>query len=255
MDTSPSRVMFLKVPLDIVPPEELPGVITQLIPHNGKTEKAQNSRNIVLLSLSDLLKARRNKEYREYVFNASLVIPISKSLVSGFKFLTGKELFRYMPFNFVISLLGILEKYEYSLYLLGEGGKILKKAEKNIHSTFPQLKIVGRCEGKLRKEEEPVVIEAIRKASPNLLLAGKNIRGGELWIARNTKRLNTGFRLWCSDLFEVFAEKRRHPSDAVFERGLENIGICFRYPHKFFRFFPYIYYLLLLLFNKVFKSR
>ena len=255
MDTRPVRLMLLRVPLDIVPPEELPDIITRFIPHDGKTEQPPATRNIVLLSLWDLLKARRNSEYREYVFSASLVLPISKSHVWGTKFLTGKQVYRYMPFNFVISLLGILEKNEYSLYLLGDSAKILKKAEKNIHSTFPRLKIVGRCEGKMRKEEEPAVIEAIRKTSPNLLLAGKKIRGEELWIARNTKRLNTGFRLWCSDLFEVFAEKKRHPSDAVFEMGLENIGICFKQPLKALRVFLYVYYLLLLLFNKIFKSR
>jgi N-acetylglucosaminyldiphosphoundecaprenol N-acetyl-beta-D-mannosaminyltransferase len=114
---------------------------------------------------------------------------------------------------------------------------------------------VGRCEGKMSKDEEPAVIEAIRKSSPNLLLAGTKIRGEELWIARNTQRLNAGFRLWCSDLFEVFADKKRHPSEAVFEMGLENAGLYLRNPLKVFRVFLYIYYLLQLLFCRLFKNR
>ena len=97
-------------------------------------------------------------------------------------------------------------------------------------------------------------MEAIRKSSPSLLLAGKGIRGGELWIARNSSRLNSGFRIWCSDLFDVLAEKKRRPGDTVFDKGLESVGFCFRNPFKFFRIFPYFRYKLLLLSYRIFKK-
>ena len=252
------RIVLLKVPLDIVEPEELPELINSMrLPGgiHGSTPAASDNnargRNIVLLSIWDLLRARRNDEYRNYILKADLVLPVSKSLVSGARFLTGKKLVRYMPFKFVISLLSILEQHEYPLYLLGGTSRVLKKAERNIHSTFPRLRIVGRREGSMHKQDEPIIIEAIRKASPSLLLAGKGIRGEELWIARHSDRLNSGFRLWCSDLFDVFAEKKHRPSDAIFERGLENIGICFRNPLKFFRFFLYLWYKILLVVNKL----
>jgi len=248
--------MFLKVPIDIVTPEELPDVISGLLfsTENPGSDSPGKSQNIVLLSLSDLLRARRKGEYRNYVSNAALVLPISKSIVSGAKFLTGKHLSRYMPFNFVINILSVLEKKRHSLYLLGDGNRTLKKAEKNIHATFPTINIVGRREGVLRKQEEPVVIEAIRKASPSLLLAGKGVRGKELWLARNSGRLNPGLCLWCSDLFDVFAKKKRRPSDAVFEKGLEGLFFFFRNPLRFFRIFSYVRYKLLLLIYKIFKK-
>ena len=277
METPAERIMLLRVPIDIVPPEELPEILNRLLPPLAGSEpglgnpherapagKAVGSspgsslppnkgRDIVLLSLWDLLRARRNNEYRNYVLSAALVIPISKSIVSGAKFLTGKKVVRYMPFNFVISLLTLLERLEYPLYLLGGKPRIIKKAEKNIHSTFPRLKIVGRFGGAIRKQEEGAIMEAIRKVSPSLLLAGKGIRGSELWIARNGSRLNSGFRLWCSDLFDVFAEKKHRPSDAVFDRGMESIGFCFRNPLKFFRIFSYFRYKFLLLFYRLFR--
>ena len=254
MDTQIEKIMLLKVPIDIVPPKELPEVISRLLANNKNTETTQKGMNIVLLSVWDLLKARRNKEYREYVANASMVIPISKSLVTGAKFLTGKQVYRYMPFNFIVSLLSILEKKELSLYLLGGSSKILNKTEKNIRYTFPGLKIVGRYEGKIRKAERPAINEAIRKASPSLLLVGKRVRGGELWIARNSINLNSAFRLWCSDLFEVFTGKKYRPGKAVFDKGLECVGYCLRSPFKLFRIFPYLYYKLLLLLYKLFKA-
>jgi N-acetylglucosaminyldiphosphoundecaprenol N-acetyl-beta-D-mannosaminyltransferase len=158
-----------------------------------------------------------------------------------------------MPFDFVVNILTILEKREFSLYLLGGKLRVLKKAEKNIRQTFPQLRIVGRFIGAFKRQEEAALFQAIRKAAPSLLLIGKGVRGGERWIARNNSQLNPGFRLWCSDLFEVFAERKKRPSRDVFDRGLEWVGFCFQKPVRFFRIFPYFYYKILLLGYRIFK--
>jgi len=240
------RVNLLKVPIDIIAPDQLGSVVYDLL-------KDKKEHNIVLLSLWDLLRARRNNDYRTYVTRASIVIPISKSLVRGVKFLKGKKAIRYMPFDFVVSLLTILEQREFTCYLLGGKNKILLKTERNIRQTFPRLRIVGRFPGHFKKHDEATIIKAIKKASPSLLLVGKGVRGKERWIARNSLSLgSSGLRLWCSDIFDVFAEKKRHPSRGAFNLGMEWIGYCFQKPIKFFRFFPYMYYNLLLLIYRLF---
>ncbi|MCL2214127.1 MAG: WecB/TagA/CpsF family glycosyltransferase [Treponema sp.] len=241
------RLEFLKVPIDIVAPEQLSDIVYDLL-------KTKKEHNIVLLSLWDLLRARRNSEYRCYVVNASLVIPISKSIISGLKFLTGKTAHRYMPFDFIVSILTILEKREFTCYLLGGQRKILQKTEQNIRQTFPKLRVVGRFPGYFKRYEEATIIKAIKKSSPSLLLAGKGVRGKERWIYRNNGVLGEGMRLWCSDIFDVFAEKKTHPSRIAFNAGLEWIGYCFQEPLKFFRIFPYIGYKFLLLYYALFKK-
>jgi N-acetylglucosaminyldiphosphoundecaprenol N-acetyl-beta-D-mannosaminyltransferase len=241
------RVTLLKVPVDIVPQDRLTEVIYELL-------AAKKGRNIVLLSLWDLLRARRNGEYRSFVLQAGLVIPISKSLTGGIRFLTGKTAVRYMPFDFIINLLTILESREFSVYLLGGKRRILQKTEKNIRQTFPRLRVVGRYIGAFRRQEEATILEAIRKASPSLLLVGRGVSGEEQWIVKNNAQLSGGLRLWCSDLFEVFAEQKKRPSKKTFDRGLEWIGYCFQRPLKFFRIFPYCYYKILLLFYRLFRK-
>jgi N-acetylglucosaminyldiphosphoundecaprenol N-acetyl-beta-D-mannosaminyltransferase len=240
------RIKLLRVPLDIVPEDRIAEVIYDHL-------KSGKGKNIVLLSLWDLLRARRSGEYRSFVLGAALVIPISKSLIRGARFLTGKSPVRYMPFDFVIRLLTILEAREHSLYLLGGTPRTLGKAEKNIRQTFPQLRVVGRYRGSFKRNEEGTLLQAIRKASPSLLLAGKGVHGEERWIARNNTMLNSGLRLWCSDLFDVFAERKQRPSRAVFDRGLEGIGYCFQNPLRFFRIFLYFYYKMLLVAYRLFK--
>ena len=241
------RVDFLKVPIDIIDPNRFDRLVFQLL-----AEKKEQ--NIVLLSVWDILRARRNAEYRDYVKQAALVIPISKSIIRGIQFLLGKQAVRYMPFNFVIKILTILGNSEFSCYLLGSKKRVLKKVEKNIRDTFPALRVVGRCSGSFKRQEEAVIIEAIRKASPSLLLVGKGVRGGEHWIALNSGRLGKGMRLWCSDLFDVFAERKRHPSQTIFDLGLEWIGYCMQSPVKLLRFFPFMYYNFLLVIYKISKK-
>jgi N-acetylglucosaminyldiphosphoundecaprenol N-acetyl-beta-D-mannosaminyltransferase len=201
------------------------------------------------------LRARKNNDYRTYVTNADLVIPISKSLVSGAKFLTKKSPYRYMPFDFIIAVLTALEKRNHSVYLLGGKRNTLKKAENNIKQTFPNLRVVGRYIGKFKQQDKPIILEAIRKAGPSLLLVGKGVKGREKWLARQAQdTLNPGMRLWCSDILEVFAEKKKRPSHATFRRGLEWIGFCLKNPLRFFRFFSFMRYKILLLVYRLFKK-
>jgi N-acetylglucosaminyldiphosphoundecaprenol N-acetyl-beta-D-mannosaminyltransferase len=158
-----------------------------------------------------------------------------------------------MPFDFVINILSSLEKREMSIYLLGGKMRSLKRAEKNIRQTFPQLRIVGRFVGNFKHQEEATILQAIRKAAPSLLLVGKGVKDGERWIARNDMQLNNGLRLWCSDLFDVFAERKRHPSRKVFEGGFEWIGYCFQKPWRIIRIVPFFYYKLLVFLYKPFN--
>ena len=245
------RINLLKVPLDIIPLDDFPDIISQQIvnlSNNNAEEK-----NIILLSLWDLLKARRNNDYRNFILNAFMVIPISNSIVRGASFLKKKAPKRYMPFHFFIKLLGIMESLEHTVYFLGGNEKTMKKVERNISQTFPRLRIVGRRASFHRNEEE-AIIETIRKIAPHLLLAGRGLRGGEMWLAKNDQKLNNGLRIWCSDIFDIFTEKRPRPSDRMFALGFEWIFYLFRNPFRIFRIFPYMYYNFLLLFYRLFRK-
>ena len=234
-----NRINLLGIPLDILPEDKIEDLVASF--EDGKNHQ------IVLLSLWDLLRAKRNLEYRTMIAGASLVLPISLSLVRGSRFLKKEEPIRYMPFEFVIKLLGALEKKGKSAYLLGSSRTRIQKAETNIKSTFPGLRVVGRYAGHYPKNVERFIIEAIRKATPSLLLIGMGVPGKERWIPRNLPRFDAGIYLWCSDLFEVFAKSRGKPSKKLFRRGLEWIPYTARRPWKIYRLFAFVWYELLLL--------
>jgi N-acetylglucosaminyldiphosphoundecaprenol N-acetyl-beta-D-mannosaminyltransferase len=248
------RIDLLGVPLDIISAETLEQFINELLIEPAQpapSSKKDAGKNIVLLSLWDLLRARRPGDYRDFVLNAALVIPISKSLTNGARFLTGKTPLRYMPFDFVISVLTHLESHEETVYIVGGKPAVLRKTEQNVRETFPKLRVVGRYPGTMRKQDEDNLLVSIRKCSPSLLLVGRGVRGGERWLSRNSEHFPKGLRLWASDIFEIFAEKRRRPSRFAFDHGLEWVGFSLHKPFYIFRVFPFIFYNILLLITKI----
>jgi N-acetylglucosaminyldiphosphoundecaprenol N-acetyl-beta-D-mannosaminyltransferase len=238
-----SRVSVLGVPVDILPPEGIEDLVQRFA--DGKNHQ------IVLLSLWDLMRARRSGEFRTMIAGASLVLPLSLSIVRGARFLKRAEPVRYMPFDFVVKLLAALEKRGKSVYLLGSTRTSIQKAEGNIKSTFPGLRVVGRYAGRYPKGMELSIVEAVKKATPSLLLVGSGVPGREKWIPRNLARFNSGIYLWCSDLFEIFAERRNKPSKTLFRKGMEWLPVILRRPWKIYRIFVYFWYNVSLLFARL----
>jgi N-acetylglucosaminyldiphosphoundecaprenol N-acetyl-beta-D-mannosaminyltransferase len=234
-----NRISILGVPVDILPEGGIEDLVARFA--DGKNHQ------IVLLSLWDLMKARRSGEFRTMIAGSSLVLPISLSIIKGARFLRRPEPVRYMPFDFVVKLLAALEQKGKSVYLLGSTRTSIQKAETNIKSTFPGLRVVGRYSGGYPKQMEGAIVEAVKKATPSLLLVGKGVPGREKWIPRNLANFNSGTYLWCSDLFEVFAKRRSKPSRGIFRKGLEWIPYTLLRPWKLYRVFIYIWYNILLL--------
>lgn len=224
------RVSILKIPVDIVAPEDLEQVVKEMY-SDGKNHQ------IVLLSATDLMRARSSAELRTMIAGASLVIPISLSIIATAKFLKKPAPVRYEPFDFIVRLLAILERWGKSAYLFGGSPKGLAKASKNLKTTFPGLRVVGGHSAHFQKSFHPKIVEAIRKAAPTILLIGQGVPGGERWIPRNMKNFNSGIQIWCSDVFDVFAERRNRPPAALFAKGLEWIYYLPRRPWRILRIF------------------
>ncbi|MCR4789699.1 MAG: WecB/TagA/CpsF family glycosyltransferase [Treponemataceae bacterium] len=237
------RISFLKVPLDILEEEDFYQEITDL---SQKKEYSQ----ICFVSIWDILKARRNQEYMECLQNASLVLPVSPSIIRGCKFLKLDLPVRYNQFKAVINIMNVLDKNFRSIYLLGGRKEVLRNVEKNVHATFPGLQIVGRYVGYYHNNFEPNILEAIHKASPTLLLTSEGLKGGDLWITRRKEHFQPGIFLYYRDCFGIFSKRKKRISDKTFKKGNE-MGIeIVRNPFKLFLFFPYLWYLFLLLVYK-----
>ncbi len=240
------RISILKVPIDIVPEKALEDTVREMFSDKGKHQ-------LILINFAGLMKARRNVQLRRVLKEASLVIPVSKLIICGSVFLKKGKPIRYMPFEFIIRLLSILEKHHQSVYLLGSQTKSLHISENNLRISFPDLKIVGRHAGYYSKDREPDIITAIKKASPALLLSGKGLYRKSRWITNNKQNLNPGIYLWCGECFDIFSGKKKKPAKSTWDKGLEWFPDLIKKPWKIFQVFMFLYYLILLIVYRIRK--
>lgn len=238
------RIFLLDIPVDIVSLEDMEEEVTYLL-------SSDEVKQIVFISTLDLLKARRNSEYEQCLRTASLVVPTTAGLVRGARFVKKERLIRHMPFEFVIRLLGALEKQNLSLFLLGQKQQELMTIEQNLRTSFPKLKIVGRYTGFFPRELQSDIITAIKKAGPSLLLVGRGLSGKDMWLFSMKNHLNPGIVLWCGECFDIFSGKKDRIPKTAWESGSYKISELISRPWRILRAFVYLYYGILLLIHRI----
>ena len=243
-----NRFDFLGLPIDIVRPENLEEVLFKLIEQPG-------TKQIFFLTIWDVLKAKFNLEYRLCIQNASLVLPVSKSLATGLNFLYKTKAIRYYPFKALVQFFTILEHRYKSLYLLGGHPEMLFASEKNIRNTFKSLQVVGRVPGYFSPKMEKDILLAIFKANPSMVLIGDGIKQAEKWIYERRNTFSSSIFVYYKDAYAIFSQKKKKLSEKSFEKGREIWFQIARNPLKVFLIFPYILYLLMLIGAKLFNKK
>lgn len=238
------RIHVLHVPIDILVPESFEQVAEEMV-------KIEQSHQIVLLRLWDLMRTRVDPEFERCVRQASLVVPVSRGIVAGARFLRRRVPCRYLPFDFVIRLLSALENHRRSVYVLGGQKRYLQNAEQNLKHTFPGLRFVGRYTGYFVPDVERDILTAIKKASPDLLLMGPGLKAKDRWYFRHRAQLSPRIALWSAESFDVFSERRKRPSKQSFQTGTDILPTLLRRPWRVLRGFVYLYYGILLLVHRI----
>jgi N-acetylglucosaminyldiphosphoundecaprenol N-acetyl-beta-D-mannosaminyltransferase len=239
------RYDIMRVGIDLLDEGEIASAIDELV---ARDKPAQ----IVLARWWDFMRARRSRRYRQCLSEADLVLPVSRSLVVAGSALRGVRLPRYMPFDFVIRALGALEERSRSLYVLGGSHTAIKIVEQNLRETFPGIRFVGRHAGRFRKQREVDIITAIRKAHPDFVLIGSGVPSRERWVSRHRGQLSPSIFLFSSEVFDIFADRRRRGSRTAFKRGLDFVPDLLRRPWRALRFFAFVWFLVLFGFYRLF---
>lgn len=241
------RIEVLGVPVDICRPENLEAEVLELLAKPG-------TKQIVFLSIWGLLKARRRNTFSETVKNADLVIPISKSILKGAAFLKREVPERYNPFNALINILSVLDAHYKTFYILGGKKKSLQKAYSNVHKTFPNLQIVGRYVGYYPKNQEDDIIQAIYKASPSLVLLSEGVKEKDCWVYNRRNQFSSSMFIYYCDAIGIFSAQVHRVKESTFNAGREIWSEIFRNPFKIFLIFPYIYFKICLVWQRMLRK-
>ncbi|HOJ64459.1 MAG TPA: WecB/TagA/CpsF family glycosyltransferase [Spirochaetota bacterium] len=234
-----TNLKLLGINVDSISEEEIYDYILIL-------SKQERPIQIVLLDTYLLMKAKFNKELANIINSSELVIPISKGIKFGLGFFKKKVDHVYNYFSFIIKLLAHFTDFKKNIYILGGNERTIKRAEKNIKSSFPGIRLMGRYHIHYKKDFEKDLITAIRKTDPALTIISMKRPKQEKWIAARLSNFKSGVFIGVENFIDIIGS--RSSSERNINKSSYRGKIIARNP---FRIFYYIFYLILLIIAKI----
>ncbi len=111
LKTADSRINLLKIPIDILDEQNVEEKIIQMLENKGNNQ-------VIFLGFRDFIKGRNRSDFRNLLENAALVLPSSLIIARGIAFLHKKKAVTYIRYDFILKLLGVMEKYNKSIYII-----------------------------------------------------------------------------------------------------------------------------------------
>lgn len=161
---------------------------------------------LVTANTEIMMHARKHPDYQVDLGSADLVIPDGIGVVIGSKILGHPLEERLAGYDLMIRLFQLCEQQQYSVYLLGAREPVIEETVSRVRKKFPSLTIAGYHHGYFDLNDESIMDE-IRSAEPDVILAGLGVPRQEQWIARNRKSLGKGLFIGVGGSFDVLAGK------------------------------------------------
>lgn len=159
---------------------------------------------------------QKDPEMAEAVNRADIVLPDGVGVVWASRYLKTPVPERVAGYDF---LLALLDRMEGRLFLLGGKPGVAEDAAKTIKQRFPRVTVAGCCHGYF--EDDGEVLEAVRKAEPDLLLVCLGARRQEKWMAKYAGKLPVGLMAGLGGSLDVLAGRVKRAPEGWRDRGLE----------------------------------
>lgn len=147
--------------------------------------------------------------------------------------------------NFVLHILNLADKNNWSIYILGATEKVNKTAQDKIMKQYPGIKSIGGRDGFFDEKEESNIVFAINKFSPNILLIGMPSPKKEIISIDWKDELNANIIIPCGGMIDVLAEKVKISPSWIKKLGLATFYRLFQEPRRLGLRYLKIYYRLL----------
>jgi N-acetylglucosaminyldiphosphoundecaprenol N-acetyl-beta-D-mannosaminyltransferase len=139
-----------------------------------------------------LMLANQNRDFKEVLVKADLVVPDGIGVVIASRILKTKSLKeRVAGYDLVQNTMKEGVKRGYRYYFLGAKPGVAKKAAENMRVEHPGIEIVGIRDGYFKEEEIPSIIEEINESKANILLVALGAPRQEAFIEKYKGQFST----------------------------------------------------------------
>jgi N-acetylglucosaminyldiphosphoundecaprenol N-acetyl-beta-D-mannosaminyltransferase len=194
---------------------------------------------ITVLNAHSIVTARRDTAFRKAIEGSQLVLCDSVPVLWLSRAL-GKSLpARLAGPDLCERLCRLAEKRCYSVFFLGATPAVLEKIVRRMKSLLPALRIAGVYSPPLREkfssEECDDMVEAVNKASADILWVGLTAPKQEKWIYENLPRLNCKVAVGIGAAFDFIAGTYRRAPAWMQRAGLEWLFRFSQEPRRLWR--------------------
>ena len=132
-------------------------------------------------------------------------------------------------------LLQMLEKNDYSLFLLGSIDEVEEKAVEHLCTLYPKLRIIGKLNGYFDISQNDFVIETINRAKPDVVFVALGMPKQEEWIYRNINELNAKIFFPIGALLDYISGMKKRCPNWMSRMGIEWVYRLCTEPKKVWR--------------------
>jgi N-acetylglucosaminyldiphosphoundecaprenol N-acetyl-beta-D-mannosaminyltransferase len=132
-------------------------------------------------------------------------------------------------------LLQMLEKNDYSLFLLGGTDEAGKKTVDHLHALYPKLRIAGKLNGFFDMNQNDSVIESINRAKPDVVFVALGMPKQEKWIYQNFDELHAKIFFPVGALLDYLSGMKKRCPHWMSSIGIEWVYRLLTEPEKVWR--------------------
>ena len=161
---------------------------------------------------------------------ADMVLPDGIGVVYASRILGTPLSARVPGIDFASGLMERLSKKGGSVYLFGAKPGVAEKAAENIATQFPGIVIAGTHDGYFDADDG--IIADINDKNPDFLMVCLGAPKQELWMQKNTGKLNAGVMAGLGGCLDVFAGSVDRAPEGMRKAGLEWLYRLYKEPSR-----------------------
>lgn len=208
------RVEFLGTPIDLLTMAETIEIAAGAM---RRGERVQHG----LVNVAKLVNMRRNRELYHDVAGSDVINIDGVGILWGIRLLTEHAPERVAGIDLMMNLLALCEREGFRPYFIGARPEVVEAAVAAAKRRHPRLQFAGYQHGYFSAEEEPAVMEAIRRSRADCLFVGISSPTKERLLRQYRDSLDVPFLMGVGGSFDVLAGRVRRAPPWMQRAGLE----------------------------------
>lgn len=182
-----------------------------------------------------IMTAQKDERFRRVLNSASLILPDGIGILVAARLVGLRVKERVTGVDTVCNLAIVAQEHGLRLFLLGAAPGVAERTAERLREEHPGLEIVGTHAGSPDPGEEEEICTRIRAANPDILLVAYGAPQQELWVARNSEKLNVPVAMCVGGTFDFISGSAARAPVWVQRLGLEWMFRLIQEPHRFRR--------------------